>query len=129
MQIRLCVAAGVLIVAVPSSAHHSAPAHYVMDQSVSVEGTVVEFLWRNPHSFLHIEVSNESGALDIWALELHNTIMMARAGYSPGMFQPGDEVSAAGSPSRDGTRRLQAHFVRRLSDGFEYLDPTRGTQQ
>ncbi len=101
-----------------ASAHHSFPAHYVADGNVVLEGTVSEFLWRNPHSFIHLEVTNEQGEPEFWALEWHNTVIMARMGFTPDTIRAGDEVVVSGNPARDGTRRIRMVTLERPADGF-----------
>jgi hypothetical protein len=113
-------------IAWPAAAHHSFPAHYVADRSVMLQGKVTEFLWRNPHSFIHLEVENDAGERQIWALEWHNTVIMASMGYSPDTVKAGDEVVVSGNPARDGTRRMRLVTLERPADGFS-LTRTGGT--
>ena len=101
-----------------ASAHHSFPAHYVADGNVVLEGTVSEFLWRNPHSFIHLEVTNDAGEPELWALEWHNTVIMTRMGFTPETISSGDEVVVSGNPARDGTRRIRMVTLERPADGF-----------
>jgi hypothetical protein len=110
--------AGWLCLATPVSAHHSFPAHYQPDADIVLEGRVLEFLWRNPHSFIHLEVLNDSGEPEVWALEWHNTVMMARLGHSPDTIKPGDEIIVSGNPARDGTRRVRLVTLERPADNF-----------
>jgi hypothetical protein len=103
-------------------AHHSFPAHYRPDASIELTGTVSEFLWRNPHTFIHLEVTDESGETLIWAVEWNNTVTMTNAGLTADLLAPGDEVVITGNPSRDGTRRMRLVTLKRPADG---LDVTR----
>jgi hypothetical protein len=107
-----------MLLASTASAHHSFPAHYIADSSVELKGRVVEFLWRNPHSFIHLEVENEAGVPELWSLEWHNTVQMTRMGHSPDDLQPGDIVIVTGNPARDGTRRVRLVTLTRPADGF-----------
>ena len=102
----------------PAAAHHSLPAHYLADDSVTIEGTVTEFLWRNPHTFVHLVVINESGGKEVWALEWHNTVIMSRMGLDPDSIRPGDVVITSGNPSRDGSNRIRMVTLERPADGF-----------
>jgi len=118
-KLLLATAAAVLVaLAGSASAHHSFPAHYKADGNVTLEGTVSEFLWRNPHSFIHLQVKNEAGEDEIWALEWHNTVVMQRMGYSPETIKPGDRVIVSGNPARDGTHRIRLVTLERPADGF-----------
>lgn len=101
-----------------AAAHHSFPAHYIADASVTLHGKVAEFLWRNPHSFIHLEVVNAAGEPELWALEWHNTVIMTNMGYTPETLKPGDEITISGNPARDGTRRVRLVTLERPADGF-----------
>jgi hypothetical protein len=109
-----------------AAAHHSFPAHYVADANVMLRGTVTEFLWRNPHSFIHLEATNDAGEKQIWALEWHNTVIMTSMGYARDTIKAGDEVVVSGNPARDGTRRVRLVALERPADGFS-LTRTGGT--
>jgi hypothetical protein len=115
---RRAAAAVFSLAAGAAAAHHSFPAHYKADASVALHGKVAEFLWRNPHSFIHLEVVNEAGERELWALEWHNTVVMANMGYSPDTLKTGDEVVVSGNPARDGTRRVRLVTLERPADGF-----------
>ena len=81
------------------SAHHSFTATYDTGKTVSVEGKVVQFLLRNPHSFLHIEVKDKDGKTEVWNIE------WAAAGQLNGTIaasiKAGDLVTITGNPARD----------------------------
>lgn len=51
------------------SAHHSFAATYLEGQTQKIEGKVVQFLFRNPHSFLHVEAPDEKGNMQVWNIE------------------------------------------------------------
>ena len=104
----------------PASAHHSFAAHYFLDQSVELEGTVSEFAWRNPHCFLYVDVLNDDGERVSWVLELQNTILATNIGWTADTFKPGDEIAFAGNPARTGTMRLRATLINRPADGFSF---------
>ena len=117
-KLFLILAGGLLTGPFAAFAHHSFPAHYLTEGNVVLEGTVTEFLWRNPHSFIHMEVVNDAGKPQIWALEWHNTVIMARMGFSPETLKAGDQVIVSGNPARDGTRRIRLVNLDRPADGF-----------
>jgi hypothetical protein len=57
-----------VMVAAPAFAHHSFPATYFGDKKMTVEGNVVAFLFRNPHSFVQIAGPDESGKMVRWSV-------------------------------------------------------------
>jgi hypothetical protein len=96
-------------------AHHSFTATYDTGKTVSVEGKVVQFLLRNPHSFLHIEVKAKDGKTEVWNIE------WAAAGQLGGTIassiKAGDLVTISGNPARDAADlRLRMVNIRR-TDG------------
>ncbi len=50
----------------PTFAHHSAAATYIHGKSVKIEGTLKEFIWRNPHSFMKVQAPDEKGEMQMW---------------------------------------------------------------
>ena len=63
------LAAGAFLASEPAYAHHSFAATYFEDQKVTIEGDLVQFLYRNPHSYVHVEVKDDKGEVTRWAVE------------------------------------------------------------
>jgi hypothetical protein len=96
----ILVAGGLMFSAVPMIAHHGTAASYDQDTWVTVEGTVTEFVWRNPHSALFLEVADDDGNTFEYAIELASPGLMVRQGYTRELFNVGDTVSIEVHPSR-----------------------------
>ncbi len=112
------VLSSLLLVPAGSFAHHSFSATYDTAKTVSIEGKVVQFLLRNPHSFLHVAVTKD-GQEQIWNIE------WAAAGQLGGTIatsiKAGDPVVITGNPSRDPAElRLRMVNVKRTSDGASW---------
>jgi hypothetical protein len=83
-------------------AHHS-HAYYAPAEEKIVNGTVKEFDWRNPHSWITIEVADEaSGELKEWAFEARAPNMLSSQGWSADSLQPGDEIAVTFRPLING---------------------------
>jgi Family of unknown function (DUF6152) len=96
------IAAGAL--AGPALAHHSF-AMFDAEKTVTMQGTVKEFEWVNPHSWLRIMVKDEkTGQLAQWALELSSPARLKRMGMSQDSVKAGDTVSVTFHPLKDGGR-------------------------
>ena len=95
-------AAASLVAAVPALAHHSF-AMFDMRQTLTLQGTVKEFQWTNPHCFVQLLVPTPD-SMQEWSVELHSTGDMYRHGWRPGTFKPGDKVTLMVHPDRDGTK-------------------------
>jgi hypothetical protein len=114
----LVLAAGVIAAA---RAHHSFTATYFEEQTVEIEGPLVQFMFRNPHSFVHIEAPDEAGEMQRWAVEWGGAGQLSGQGVTNQTLRPGDVVTITGNPSRDAAdHRLLMVHLRRNSDGFEW---------
>ena len=107
MRITLTVVAvslaGLLLAAVPATAHHSFAAEYDASKPIKLTGTVTKIEWTNPHCFFYVDVKNESGVVETWALELGNPNALLRNGWTPKSVKIGDEVTVEGTRAKDGT--------------------------
>src|SRR6266853_3094633 len=107
MRTRLTVAvaslAGLLIGAVPVMAHHSFAAEYDANKPIKLTGAVTKIEWTNPHCYFYVDVKNESGKIDTWALEMGNPNALLRNGWTPNSVKIGDEVTVEGTRAKDGT--------------------------
>lgn len=105
----------------PAQAHHSFPATYKVDEETKIQGTVKAFLFRNPHSFLHVEARDKGGKMVTWAVEWAAGGALSAQGVSAGTLKPGDKVNITGNPARDAaSHRLRMTAVERPSDGWKW---------
>lgn len=118
--VALLIALGFLF-GVRGYAHHSFAATYFEDKTVTVEGKLVQFLFRNPHSFVHIEGPDEKGEVQTWAVEWGGGGQLSREGVSRDTLKPGDHVVVTGNPGRNpADHRLRMKSITRPSDGFKW---------
>lgn len=103
-------------------AHHSISALYVQDKSVTIKGTLQEFLWRNPHSLFKVEAPDEKGELHVWVIEGAAPGQLASDGITRTTLRPNDQVIVTGRPGRGagGEYRLLLQRIERPSDGFKW---------
>jgi hypothetical protein len=85
----------------PASAHHSY-AMFDVDKKLTVEGTVKEFTWTNPHSWIRLVVLDAKGQAQEWAVEMGSVTILASLGWNPKTLQPGDKISVTVHPLKDG---------------------------
>lgn len=101
-----------LAVTLPASAHHSFGAQYDSNDPVSLTGLVTKVEWQNPHVYLYIDVQNEQGDYEQWALEMGAPAVLTRIqGWSRSTLQVGDEIHVEGKRARDGSRLANARDV------------------
>jgi hypothetical protein len=105
-------------------AHHSATATYIHGNSVKIEGTLKELIWRNPHSFMKVEAPDEKGEMQTWVIEGAAPGRLAELGLTPNRLRPGDHVIVTGLSGRIAEdHRLLLETVERPSDGFKWQGP------
>jgi hypothetical protein len=98
----LLMVGAVLAAAAPrTSAHHSFAATYLEEQSVSIEGELVQFLFRNPHSFVHVNVPQKDGSVVRYAVEWGGAGQLGGQGVTRETLKPGDHVIITGAPGRN----------------------------
>lgn len=83
-------------------AHHS-PAAFDRTNPLIVQGTVQQFKWVNPHSWVFLQVPDGKGGTDKWTLEGGSTSVMVRNGWKSTSLKPGQKVKALIAPNRDGS--------------------------
>ena len=105
-------------------AHHSVTATYITGKEVKIEGTLKEFIWRNPHSFMRVEAPDEKGEKQLWIIEGAAPQQLADAGLTSTTFRPGDQVVVTGRPGRiPEDHKLLLHTIVRPSDGVKWSGP------
>ena len=113
------------LVCVPVSAHHSF-AMFDQTREVTLVGTVKEFQWTNPHSFIHVEVPAGANS-GTWDIELNSPNNLKRQGWRPDSIKAGDKVTLRANPLRDLSDHKGGLFVAiTLPDGTTLGDQTRG---
>jgi hypothetical protein len=121
--VRLIFAAVLLVSAARVAAHHSFTAAYDNTKRVEVEGVVKEFVWRNPHSFVRIDVTNKDGVVETWNLEWGSSSQLSAAKYpvTRTTLKAGDKIIAGGEPRRDpAIKGLRVYSIKRPVDGWEW---------
>ena len=110
--------AGVLS-CVTAYAHHSFASTYDESKKITVEGKLVQFLFRNPHSFVHVMAPDEDGTMQRWAIEWGGAGQLGGQGVTRETLRPGDKVVITGNPGRNpADHRVRMVTLRRPSDGF-----------
>ena len=130
---RVVASAGVLIAAaLPVSAHHSFSAEFDQNKQVTLEGKGVMMEWVNPHSWLHIDVTQPDGSVVRWKIEGGSPSVLLRKGWNRDSLPTGTKVKVVGFQAKDGSfrassRDLQFPDGRRMDLGgsSNEKDPTK----
>jgi hypothetical protein len=98
----ITAAAAFAATTLPAAAHHS-DAMFASDKEVVLNGTVKEFQYTNPHSWIQLLVPGANGGPAVeWSIETGAPIVLLRAGIKPTALQPGDKISLKMHPLKNG---------------------------
>jgi hypothetical protein len=101
-RLAMLLAAGALaLFAVPTLAHHSF-AMFDRDHQIDLEGTVQEFRFVNPHTFINLVVKQDDGSTENWSLEGQSPAALVRSGWTSKTLKAGDELKMRIAPLRSG---------------------------
>ena len=98
------------LISLDLSAHHS-HGNYLVTEYTSLEGTVTEVHWINPHTWIYLEVVGDNGQPAMWALEGAALSQLQRLGWERDDVKPGDEISARCHRLRDGSNGCLLGYV------------------
>jgi len=98
-----------LLLGLMAAAATAAPAHHgfaVFDTSTqrTIAGTVKEFEWTNPHTWVWVDVPNDKGGVDTWGFEGMSPNYLGRRGWSRKSLQPGDKITVTYFGMKDGSK-------------------------
>jgi len=105
-----------LMIAFPTLAHHGTGVAYETEKTVTLKGTVTNWIWANPHCGLLFDVTEDNGDVVHWGAELGNPHQESGAGFSKDSLNAGDKITVTGHPARSGAPRLTLSRVV-LADG------------
>jgi hypothetical protein len=129
-KLILLLTAATLASGVVAYAHHSFAAFYDESKSITIKGKMVQFQFRNPHSFVAVEVTTGKETVR-WAVEWAGTTQLNNTGVQNDTLKYGDTVEITGNPGREpGEARIRMRTVKRLDGTFtwgtrpgEVIDP------
>jgi hypothetical protein len=121
--IALLIVAIAILMAVPAVAHHSATM-FESEKTITVEGTVKEFQFTNPHSWLLVDVKDKNGKVTTWGFEAEGPSTLQRSGIRPSDFKAGTKLKITGRPMKDGSPA--AIWVDAIREDGKRFDPREG---
>lgn len=96
-----CLIFGVLFLPGSGSAHHS-PSMFDNSREMTVAGTVREFQFSNPHSYIQLVVESDDGSEQEWSIEMAANAYLYNLGWRPSTLKPGDDLIVTFVPLRNG---------------------------
>ena len=115
MRTKLAAAVAVcaLLATVPLFAHHSFASEYDNTKVLTLTGKMVNFEWTNPHSWIHVEVTNADGSKTVWKGETPPVNVLYRNGWTKPlveeMVKSGEIVTLRGQAAKDGSHHVVAN--------------------
>jgi len=111
----------ILIAAISVLGHHSYDGTYVLEKTATIKGSIVEFQIRNPHSFLTVDVKDDSGKIARFGVEWGGVTELACTSVTRTSLKVGDSVIIDGAPSRDASMHLLLmRKIVRSTDGWSW---------
>ena len=121
MRKAVMILSAAAIVAGSAYAHHSYGATYDVKKEVKLEGKLLQFVYRNPHAYVHMQAKDANGVEQRWAVEWAGTAQLSNSGVTKESLKVGDEIVVTARPSRvAGEYRVLMVNLRRPLDGFSW---------
>ena len=108
--------------AVTAAGHHAFGSYYLEEQSISLEGSLEEFEYTNPHAWIHVAAADGNGHVHRVSAEWGNPNRLRRQGIDKDTLKPGDRLIVTGSPSRHPSEyKLHLKRLERPADGWKWI--------
>jgi uncharacterized protein DUF6152 len=111
------IAAALTLSPLPAYAHHSG-AMFDMAHQITLTGVVTKVEWTNPHTFMYLNVKNDKGAVEEWAIEINSPNFLRHNGWTSSTVSAGDTITCTGAPAKSGSRFMHGMTVE-LSNGVQ----------
>jgi hypothetical protein len=122
----LTAALALLGFAAAASAHHAFSAEFDANRPIELTGKVVKMEWINPHSWIHLEVTNDAGETEVWMIEGGAPNALLRRGFNRDSLPTGTEIRVQGFQAKDGSMRANGRDIT-FADGRKLFVGSSGT--
>src|SRR5580704_18566695 len=101
----------IFLAVVPAWAHHAFQAEFDNTKPVKLVGKVTDMEWINPHSWIHIDVTNTDGTVTNWMVEYGSPNIMLRRGFSKRSLEVGTVLTIQGYQAKNGQNKANGSSV------------------
>jgi hypothetical protein len=120
-RLWILVFVGLLSLGTPLTAHHSFSAYYLEEDTIEIEGEIIEFQYRNPHSWVHVKARDVFGREAIYSAEWASVSRLEREDINARTLRQGDSVRIWASPNRNPSdKRIRLKRIERRSDHWSW---------
>src|SRR5579863_2693755 len=117
-SVIIVLLAGILaLFASPARAHHSG-AMFDMVHLITVTGEVTRVEWTNPHTFMYVNIKNDKGVVEEWAIEINSPNFLRHNGWTSTTVNAGDTITCTGAPAKSGSKFMHGMTIQ-LSNGVQ----------
>ena len=117
MKAGIWLAGMLLLVAVPAARAHHSTSMYDMEHPSTYTGTVTRVEWTNPHGYIYLNVKNDKGGVEEWAMEINSPNFLRHNGWTSTTVKPGDTITVTGGAAKSGAHTMRCTSVT-LADGL-----------
>jgi hypothetical protein len=117
LSMAIFIAMAVFVI--PAAAHHGA-ANYDSSAVATIQGTVADFQFINPHVLIYVDVKDPSGKVERWTCEATSPNLLYRRGWTKTTIKPGDQITLSGNKAKNGVPLLR--LMKLVVNGREYGD-------
>ncbi len=110
------IAGLLLLMAVPAANAHHSVSMYDMEHPSTYKGVVARVEWTNPHAYVYLDVKNEKGETEEWAMEINSPNFLRHNGWTSTTVKPGDVITCTGGAAKSGAKTMRCTSVV-LADG------------
>jgi hypothetical protein len=119
--VAACVCAIFALAAPRAAEAHHGWAEFDSTAEITLEGTVSQFHFTNPHCVVEFRAVDKKGQMRLWQGEFANPGQLARAGWNAASLQPGDKITVTGNPAKNGSPAV--HVMKIAVNGKALIAP------
>jgi hypothetical protein len=111
IRVGIWLAGMLLLLAAPAAIAHHSVSMYDMEHPSTYKGVVNRVEWTNPHAYVYLDVKNEKGEVEEWAMEINSPNFLRHNGWTSTTVKPGDTITCTGGAAKSGAKTMRCTSV------------------